>query len=47
MQKNEFLIEVWNIYSNIWMYWKGKEMGFFFKKINVYFYEKKFLLKVY
>lgn len=42
MQKNEFLIEVWNMYSNIWMYWKGKEMGFFFKILMYIFMKKSF-----
>lgn len=45
-QKNESSTEARNIHSNIWMYWKGKEMGSFFLKTNVYSYEKKFLLKV-
>lgn len=45
-QKNESSTEARNIHSNIWMYWKGKEMGSFFLNTNVYSYEKKFLLKV-
>lgn len=39
-QKNESSTEARNMHSNIWMYWKGKEMGSFFK-IPTYILMKK------